>query len=136
MEPVVYEETPFADYLRGEEAPSLSHGIFPFSSPRSNIIQDEGDESQADWAPGIITPEPESSAGRSSPSPPSSPSPFAPTGRPLVKPRFRNKAPNALQLKVPQQSGLRSASGKYSVCRVAQPTPINITKQSPCHRPR
>ncbi|RGP76346.1 proliferating cell nuclear antigen [Fusarium sporotrichioides] len=120
MEPVVYEETPFADYLKGEEAPSRSHGIFPFSSPRSDIVQDEGDESQADWAPGIITPEHESSAGRSSPSPPSSPSPFAPTGRPLVKPRFRNKAPNALQLKVPQQqSGLRSASGKYSAAVAA-----------------
>ncbi|UZP33481.1 hypothetical protein NXS19_001297 [Fusarium pseudograminearum] len=78
MEPVVYEETPFADYLK-----------------------DEGDESQADWAPGIITPEPESSAGRSSPSPPSSPSPFAPTA------------------KVPQQSGLRSASGKYSAAVAA-----------------
>ncbi|SPJ78000.1 uncharacterized protein FTOL_06389 [Fusarium torulosum] len=91
MEPVVYEETPFADYLR-----------------------DEGDEPQADWAPGVITPEPTSSAGRSSPSPPSSPSPFAPTGRPLVKPRFRNKAPNALQLQVPEQASLRSASGTYS----------------------
>ncbi|KAI6770460.1 hypothetical protein HG530_005089 [Fusarium avenaceum] len=91
MEPVVYEETPFADYLR-----------------------DGGDEPQADWAPGVITPEHTSSAGRSSPSPPSSPSPFAPTGRPLVKPRFRNKAPNALQLQVPEQASLRSASGTYS----------------------
>ncbi|KAF4997777.1 hypothetical protein FGRMN_3615 [Fusarium graminum] len=96
MEPVVYEETPFADYLR-----------------------DEGDEPQADWAPGVVTPDPASSAGRSSPSPPSSPSPFAPTGRPLVKPRFRSKAPNALHLQVPQQSSLRSASGKYSAAVAA-----------------
>ncbi|KAF5019580.1 hypothetical protein F66182_8411 [Fusarium sp. NRRL 66182] len=96
MEPVVYEETPFADYLR-----------------------DGGDEPQADWAPGAITPEPESSTGRSSPSPPPSPSPFAPTGRPLVKPRFRNKAPSALRLQVPEPSSLRSASGKYSAAVAA-----------------
>ncbi|CAG7556993.1 unnamed protein product, partial [Fusarium equiseti] len=92
---------------------------FLFLLRELTFLQDEGDEPQADWAPGIITPEPESSAGRSSPSPPSSPSPFAPTGRPLVKPKFRNKAPNALQLNVPQQSGLRSASGKYSAAVAA-----------------
>ncbi|KAF5582497.1 hypothetical protein FPANT_8520 [Fusarium pseudoanthophilum] len=96
MEPVVYEETPFADYLR-----------------------DGGDEPQADWAPGAATPELDSSAGRSSPSPPSSPSPFAPTGRPLVKPRFRNKAPNGLHLQVPKPSSLRSASRKYSAAVAA-----------------
>src|SRR6478735_339576 len=99
--------------------PPGSAGYFFFLRRELTFLQDEGDEPQADWAPGIITPEPESSAGRSSPSPPSSPSPFAPTGRPLVKPKFRNKAPNALQLNVPQQSGLRSASGKYSVGRIA-----------------
>ncbi|UPK99439.1 hypothetical protein LCI18_010374 [Fusarium solani-melongenae] len=96
MEPVVYEETPFADYLR-----------------------DGGDEPQSDWAPGATTPEPESSAGRSSPSPPSSPSPFAPTGRPLVKPRFRNKVPNPLQLDVPKPSVLRSMRRNYSAAVAA-----------------
>ncbi|KAM0437729.1 hypothetical protein ACHAPT_002094 [Fusarium lateritium] len=96
MEPVVYEETPFADYLR-----------------------DGGDEPQSDWAPGATTPEPESSAGRSSPSPPSSPSPFAPTGRPLVKPRFRNKVPNPLRLDVPKPSALRTMRRNYSAAVAA-----------------
>ncbi|KAM5383612.1 hypothetical protein ACJZ2D_001849 [Fusarium nematophilum] len=96
MEPVVYEETPFADYLR-----------------------DGGDEPQADWAPGAVTPDPESPTGRSSPSLPSSPSPFAPTGRPLVKPRFRNKVPSALRLDVPKPSSLRSIRKNYSAAVAA-----------------
>lgn len=91
MEPVVYEESPLAEYLR-----------------------DGGDEPQLDWAPGATTPDAESSAGRSSPSPPSSPSPFAPTGRPLVKARFRNKVPGPLRLDVPKPVSLRSIRKKYS----------------------
>ncbi|KAF4982559.1 hypothetical protein FZEAL_1838 [Fusarium zealandicum] len=96
MEPVVYEETPFADYLK-----------------------DGGDEPQADWAPGAITPELESSTGRSSPSPPPSPSPFAPTGRPLIKPRFRNKVPNTLRLEVPKPSSLTSVRRNCSAAVAA-----------------
>ncbi|KAH8737007.1 Mysoin-binding motif of peroxisomes-domain-containing protein [Ilyonectria robusta] len=91
MEPVVYEESPLAEYLR-----------------------DGGDEPQLDWAPGATTPDTESSAGRSSPSPPSSPSPFAPTGRPLVKARFRNKVPGPLHLDVAKPVSLRSIRKKYS----------------------
>ncbi|KAL6403157.1 hypothetical protein AUP68_12493 [Ilyonectria robusta] len=91
MEPVVYEESPLAEYLR-----------------------DGGDEPQLDWAPGATTPDAESSAGRSSPSPPSSPSPFAPTGRPLVKARFRNKVPGPLHLDVAKPVSLRSIRKKYS----------------------
>lgn len=96
MEPVVYEETPLADYLR-----------------------DGGDEPQSDWAPGATTPDPESSTDRSSPSPPSSPSPFAPTGRPLVKARFRKKAPNDLRLDVPKPVSLRSIRKNYSAAVAA-----------------
>ncbi|KAI5466432.1 Mysoin-binding motif of peroxisomes-domain-containing protein [Mariannaea sp. PMI_226] len=96
MEPVVYEETPLADYLR-----------------------DGGDEPQPDWAPGATTPNPASSAGRSSPSPPSSPSPFAPTGRPLVKARFRNKAPSDLRLDLPKPTSLRSIRKNYSAAVAA-----------------
>ncbi|KAH7171149.1 Mysoin-binding motif of peroxisomes-domain-containing protein [Dactylonectria macrodidyma] len=92
MESVVYEESPLAEYLR-----------------------DGGDEPQLDWAPGATTPDHESSsAGRSSPSPPSSPSPFAPTGRPLVKARFRKKVPGPLRLDVPKPVSLRSIRKKYS----------------------
>lgn len=56
---------------------------------------DEGEEQQRDWAqqePDVIIDTP----------PPSPPSPsFAPTGRPLVKARFRSKIPDALNIKLP-----------------------------------
>jgi hypothetical protein len=112
MEPVVYEETPLADYLRGEPPSPLS-----ISYPSVDFLpsQDGGDEPQSDWAPGATTPDPESSTDRSSPSPPSSPSPFAPTGRPLVKARFRKKAPNDLRVDVPKPVSLRSIRKNYSV---------------------
>ncbi|KAK7737411.1 hypothetical protein SLS53_006484 [Cytospora paraplurivora] len=72
METVIYDQTPLAEYLK-----------------------DEGEEQQRDWAlqqPDVIIDTP----------PPSPPSPsFAPTGRPLVKARFRNKIPNALNIQLP-----------------------------------
>lgn len=123
MEPVVYEETPFADYLQGEillprpEWRHRTHATSLWKCCGLTFIQDGGDEPHTDWALGVATPElASSSTGRSSPSPPSSPSPFAPTGRPLVKQRFRNKAPNALRLDVPKSSSLRSSRRNYSVC--------------------
>ncbi|KAL7935241.1 Mysoin-binding motif of peroxisomes domain-containing protein [Trichoderma chlorosporum] len=66
MEPVVYEETPLADYLR-----------------------DGGNLSEAEWAPMDGTPDRQSLITSDS-SPPASPTPFAPSGRPLVKARFRS----------------------------------------------
>lgn len=72
METVIYDQTPLAEYLK-----------------------DEGEEQQRDWAqqePDVIIDTP----------PPSPPSPsFAPTGRPLVKARFRGKIPDALNIKLP-----------------------------------
>lgn len=72
METVIYDQTPLAEYLK-----------------------DEGEEQQRDWAlqdPDVVIDTP----------PPSPPSPssasFAPSGRPLVKSRFRNKIPGALNL--------------------------------------
>lgn len=59
---------------------------------------DEGEEQQRDWAiqePDVIIDTPP-------PSPPTPPSPsasFAPSGRPLVKSRFRSKIPDSLHLK-------------------------------------
>ncbi|KAL5087298.1 Mysoin-binding motif of peroxisomes domain-containing protein [Trichoderma afarasin] len=73
MEPVVYEETPLADYLR-----------------------DGGNLSEAEWAPMDGTPDHQMSIASDS-SRPASPTPFAPSGRPLVKARFRN-APSKLDL--------------------------------------
>lgn len=72
MEPVVYEETPLADYLK-----------------------DGGDGSERDWARADGSPRRPSSSRSVSPSSsplPPSPLPFAPTGRPLVRARFRGKA--------------------------------------------
>ncbi|CAM1506729.1 Fc.00g063700.m01.CDS01 [Cosmosporella sp. VM-42] len=122
MEPVVYEETPLADYLRGklplEELPkAVGFVALDFAI---DFLLDGGDEPQADWAPGASTPDRESSSRRSSDaSPPSSPSPFAPTGRPLVKARFRNKVPISLQLDVPKPSSLRAIRRNYSAAVAA-----------------
>ncbi|KAG6045617.1 hypothetical protein E4U39_002133 [Claviceps sp. Clav50 group G5] len=80
MEPIVYEESPLADYL-----------------------QDGGGGSEPDWAPADSSPlRPVSSHSSFSDFPlhPPSPSPFAPTGRPMVKTRFRSKPPSALRTDV------------------------------------
>ncbi|TQS32677.1 hypothetical protein Golomagni_07003, partial [Golovinomyces magnicellulatus] len=69
MEPVVYEESPLADYLK-----------------------DEDDGSDDAWAAADSTSDAPMST-RSDTSPPASPTPFAPTGRPLVKSKFRSKNP-------------------------------------------
>ncbi|KAG6053081.1 hypothetical protein E4U17_005055 [Claviceps sp. LM77 group G4] len=82
MEPIVYEESPLADYL-----------------------QDGGGGSEPDWAPADSSPlRPVSSHSSFSDFPlhPPSPSPFAPTGRPMVKTRFRSKPPTALRTDVPR----------------------------------
>lgn len=79
---------------------------------------DEGEEKQRDWAlqePDVIIDTP----------PPSPPSPtFAPTGRPLVKARFRNKIPNSLNIQLPTQkkrlSSLQDGAVRcfpYDCCR-------------------
>ncbi|PNY28163.1 Uncharacterized protein TCAP_01924 [Tolypocladium capitatum] len=95
MEPIVYEETPLADYLR-----------------------DGGDGSEADWAPMGSSP-PRPSSSRSDSSPPSSPSPFAPSGRPLVKTRFRRKIPSALRPVEPRSTTLRAIRRNCSAAVVA-----------------
>ncbi|KAG6039228.1 hypothetical protein E4U41_003040 [Claviceps citrina] len=82
MEPVVYEESPLADYL-----------------------QDGGGGFEVEWAPVDSSPyrPPSSHSLFSDASPiPPSPSPFAPTGRPMVKTRFRAKPPATLQTDVPR----------------------------------
>lgn len=58
---------------------------------------DEGEDEHRNWA----LQEPDTIIDTPPPSPPSpSASSFAPTGRPLVKSRFRNKIPNSLSLKI------------------------------------
>lgn len=57
---------------------------------------DEGEEQQRDWA----AQEPDVVIDTPPPSPPSPSASFAPSGRPLVKSRFRNKIPDSLNLKL------------------------------------
>ncbi|KND89537.1 hypothetical protein TOPH_05843 [Tolypocladium ophioglossoides CBS 100239] len=95
MEPIVYEETPLADYLK-----------------------DGGGESEADWAPIGSSPLRPSSSQSDSSAPPS-PSPFAPTGRPLVKARFRSKMPSALRPDESRSTTLRAIRRNCSAAVVA-----------------
>lgn len=60
------------------------------------VTIDEGEEQQRDWA----LPDPDVVIDTPPPSPPSPSSSFAPSGRPLVKSRFRNKIPDSLNLKL------------------------------------
>lgn len=57
---------------------------------------DEGEEQQRDW----VTQDPDVVIDTPPPSPPSPSAPFAPSGRPLVKSRFRSKIPDSLNLKL------------------------------------
>lgn len=110
MEPVVFEETPLADYLKG----TLAWTLQPISFHADGFL-DGGDDSEPEWA----------SAGRASTrdssiqddiSPQLSPIPtFAPTGRPLVKARFRSHVPKALQLGGSGPAPLRSFRRSCSV---------------------
>ncbi|CAH0049936.1 unnamed protein product [Clonostachys solani] len=91
MEPIVYEDSPLADYLR-----------------------DGADGSEDDWAPVANSSDRPASTSPNS-SPPPSPSPFAPTGRPFVKARFRKDAHDIPQLILPHAPSMRSIRKHYSV---------------------
>ncbi|KAJ6789818.1 hypothetical protein PWT90_04509 [Aphanocladium album] len=95
MDPVVYQESPLADYLK-----------------------DEDDESQEGWAEADSQSERPASTSFDT-SPPASPSQFAPTGRPLVKQRFRNKAPAPLQTSDMALTPLRALRRNYSAAVAA-----------------
>ncbi|OAR00233.1 hypothetical protein LLEC1_06457 [Akanthomyces lecanii] len=95
MDPVVYQESPLADYLK-----------------------DEDDESQEGWAEADSQSERPTSILSDS-SPPVSPSQFAPTGRPLVKQRFRNKALTPLQTSNIALTPLRALRRNYSAAVAA-----------------
>jgi hypothetical protein len=96
MEPIVYDETPLAAYLK-----------------------DEGDGSGTDWAHLVQTPS-RTSSTRSDSSPQLSPVlGFAPSGRPHVKSRFRTPIPEALRIDVPHASSLRSMRKQCSAAVTA-----------------
>ncbi|KAI8231973.1 hypothetical protein K4K57_006049 [Colletotrichum sp. SAR 10_99] len=90
MEPVVFDQSPLAEYLR-----------------------DEGENEQADWA--------HEDPPNYDLSPPSSPE-FAPTGRPMVRSRFRN---NPLQINIPTKSSTdksyRKSYSHHASSRPANP---------------
>ncbi|OAA49308.1 Proliferating cell nuclear antigen, PCNA [Metarhizium rileyi] len=115
MEPIVYEESPLADYLKDGG--------------------DDGPEVEADWpavsAVSAFSASPRPSSSDVDSSPPSSPSPFAPTGRPMVKSRFRGKAAAALQTGVPRairETTLQSLRRNCSTAVVASIDRADNTK--------
>ncbi|OAA73476.1 Proliferating cell nuclear antigen, PCNA [Cordyceps fumosorosea ARSEF 2679] len=95
MDPVIDQESPLADYLK-----------------------DQDDESQQGWAEADSQPDRPASS-QFDLSPPGSPSQFAPTGRPLVKQRFRNKAPTPLQTSDAALNPLRALRRNYSAAVAA-----------------
>lgn len=106
MEPIVYEDSPLADYLRGR-----SGRCHRRRSRRSQEV-DGGDGSDNEWANASEPPAPSSS----NPSPPASPTPFAPTGRPSVRARFHNNKPSNLpQLNIAPSTSLQSIKRNCSV---------------------
>ncbi|UNI21040.1 hypothetical protein JDV02_007068 [Purpureocillium takamizusanense] len=94
MEPVVYDETPLAEYLK-----------------------DGGDGSDVDWAAVDSSPPRPPSSSRCDSSPPASPSPFAPTGRPLVKARFRSAPSPAIHSAIPSAISTASRSSTLRTLR-------------------
>ncbi|KAH7328408.1 Mysoin-binding motif of peroxisomes-domain-containing protein [Stachybotrys elegans] len=118
MDPVIFEETPLAAYLKGiepiprEPAPAEPRALTP--------VQDEGDDSEVDWAPVERTSSRESSVPTES-SPHTSPVPmFAPIGRPQVKPRFRSHIPSALRLDTSRTTSLQAIRRSYSAAVAAK----------------
>ncbi len=112
MEPVVYQESPLADYLKGnallpvQNVPCGKLTVYP---------DGDGDDSDQGWAAADSASDRPASP-QSDTSPPASPSPaFAPSGRPLVKQRFRSKLPDPLQQQNANVSPLRKLRRHYSV---------------------
>ncbi|OLN88665.1 hypothetical protein CCHL11_01883 [Colletotrichum chlorophyti] len=103
MEPVVFDQTPLAEYLRGER--SSESQCDSRRDRQTDVLRatDEGEDEQAGWAHDDPTYDV---------SPPSSPE-FAPTGRPMVRSRFRN---SPLQINIPTKSSSEpSYRRSYSV---------------------
>lgn len=76
---------------------------------------DEGEEQQRDWA----TQEPDVVIDTPPPSPPSPSASFAPSGRPLVKSRFRSKIPDSLNLKLANSALSSSTPSKKKKKRLS-----------------
>ncbi|KFG87816.1 hypothetical protein MANI_000965 [Metarhizium anisopliae] len=117
MEPIVYEESPLADYLKGKPAIQSRPTLYSLVLTPVCGNVDGGDGSEADWAAVNASPRPSSPEFDSSPPP--SPSPFAPTGRPMVKSRFRPKDPALLQTDVPRALGATRLQSMRRNCSAA-----------------
>lgn len=122
MESIVYEDSPLANYLRGTTprfklcVSSDCHG--GRRSQRATTEDADADASEPDWAPVATSSERALSTSSIPSSPPLSPTPFAPTGRPLVKARFRRNPPAQPLSSIPrprEPQSLRSISRNCSV---------------------
>lgn len=80
---------------------------------------DGGDGSEPEWAPVDNTASDRTSSRSPSPSLPPSPTPFAPSGRPMVKQRFRKQPANIPTLNITPPPPMRSLRRQYSVWRSA-----------------
>lgn len=132
MDPVVYQESPLAEYLKGQcqppppPPPRDPGAVRRHAKAHLTVFTDEDDESQEGWAE-VDSQSERPASMNSDTSPPASPSQFAPSGRPLVKQRFRNKAPPPLQTGDMAIGPLRALRRNYSVsvvgCMSAPPGP-------------
>ncbi|KAI8316258.1 Proliferating cell nuclear antigen [Colletotrichum sp. SAR11_59] len=115
MEPVVFDQSPLAEYLRGESSPREETAPQVLVRTATDDVRstDEGENEQADWA--------HEDPPNYDLSPPSSPE-FAPTGRPMVRSRFRN---NPLQINIPTKSSTdksyRKSYSHHAPSRPANP---------------
>lgn len=116
MEPVVFDQSPLAEYLRGESSPreETAPQVLVRTATDDVRATDEGENEQADWA--------HEDPPNYDLSPPSSPE-FAPTGRPMVRSRFRN---NPLQINIPTKSSTdKSYRKSYSVRNTRNPLSVS-----------
>ncbi|KIH86728.1 proliferating cell nuclear antigen [Sporothrix brasiliensis 5110] len=137
METVVFDQTPLAEYLRGEGGNEPTTWVPAITRSSSTADLSAGDDVDADDTPGSpfpVTPTPDQKhqSHQQQPRqrietkddnqnvvhtpPPSPPSPiFAPVGRPMVRKRFRNKIPNPLRVDVRRNTSLSSSlNNRYS----------------------
>lgn len=142
MEPIVYEDSPLADYLREES----SHRRDPHHA------EDASDAEDLEWPMAPVA----NSSDRplsisSNPSPPPSPTPFAPTGRPVVKPRYRKNPAEIPRLDIThaQSPSLRSirrhcsvrplhssSSFSISILHLHSPSPLSVPILLPLRVPK
>lgn len=107
MESIIFQDSPLAEYLEGEETPTMTRMLIFKVCNESDILTGEGG-GQPDWT---TTP-----TGKEPTSPTLS---FAPRGRSLVNSKFRSRLRQPLTLKVPDRNAVADIHDSCSVSSVA-----------------